>query len=142
MAMPLIDPLDTDVIFFLRCPVLVEGRELPVDLVLLDVIDFDVILRMDCLSMHYATLDFRSKVVIFRIPGEEEFKFLGDKSSTPQNLISTITERKMLKKGCQSYLVVVRDTKVDKRAVENVPIVCEFPNILLEELPSLPPERC
>ena len=60
------DPLDTDVIF-LRCPVLVKGRELPVDLVLLDVMDFNVILGMDWLSQHYATLDCRSKVVIFQI---------------------------------------------------------------------------
>ena len=46
VAMPLSNSLDTDVIL-LRCPVLVEGRELPVDLVLLDVMDFDIILRMD-----------------------------------------------------------------------------------------------
>ena len=46
---PLSDSLDTDVIF-LRCPVLVEGRELLVDLVLLDVIDFDVILGLYWLS--------------------------------------------------------------------------------------------
>ena len=93
-------PLDTDIIF-LRCHVLVEGRELPVDLVLLDVIDFDVILVMDWLSQHYATLDCHSKVVIFRIPNEKEFKFLRDRIFAPQNLISTITTRKILKKGCQ-----------------------------------------
>ena len=46
VAMPLSDPLDIDIIF-LRCPVLVEGRELPVDLLLLDVMNFDVILGMD-----------------------------------------------------------------------------------------------
>ena len=37
-------------------------------------------------------------MVIFRILGEEEFKFLGDKSSTPQNLIFAITARKMLER--------------------------------------------
>ena len=40
------DELEID-IFFPSCPVLVEGRELLADLVLLDVIDFDVILGMD-----------------------------------------------------------------------------------------------
>ena len=82
VATPLSDPLDTDIIF-LRCPVLVEDREFPVDLVLLNVIDFDVILGMDWLSQHYATLDYHSKVLIFIIPGEEEFKFLGDRISAP-----------------------------------------------------------
>ena len=121
VTMPLSNLLDTNIIF-LRCPMLVEGRELPVDLVLLDVIDFDVILRMDCLSMHYATLDFRSKVVIFRIPGEEEFKFLGDKSFAPQNLISAISARNMLKKGYQGYLALVRDTAVEQKSISNVPV--------------------
>ena len=43
---PLSDKLETD-IFFPSCPVLVDGRELLADIVLLDVIDFDVILGMD-----------------------------------------------------------------------------------------------
>ena len=46
---PLSDSLDSDV-FLSNCPVLIEGRELLADLVLLDVMDFDVILGMDWLS--------------------------------------------------------------------------------------------
>ena len=43
---PLSEELEMNV-FFSSCPVLVEGRELPADLVLLDVIGFDVILGMN-----------------------------------------------------------------------------------------------
>ena len=75
---------------------LIEGRELPIDLVLLDVMDFDVILGMDWLYQHYATVDYWRKEVIFIIPNNEEFKFVGDKSYAPQNLISAITARKIL----------------------------------------------
>ena len=82
VAIPLSDSLDTDV-FLPGCPVLIEGRELLVDLVLLNVMDFDVILGMDWLSQHYAMVDYRRKEVIFRILNVEEFKFLGDKSSAP-----------------------------------------------------------
>ena len=46
VATPLSDELETNV-FFPSCPVLIEGRELPTDLVLLDVIGFDVILGID-----------------------------------------------------------------------------------------------
>ena len=77
---------------------LIEGRELIVNLFMLDVIDFDVILGMDWLSQHYAIVDCRRKEVIFKILNVEEFKFVGDKSSTPQNLISTITARMMLRR--------------------------------------------
>ena len=82
VATPLSDELETDV-FFSSCPVLVEGRELLADLVLLDVIEFDVILGMDWLARHYASLDCREKVVIFRIPNDDEFRFRGDKASMP-----------------------------------------------------------
>ena len=41
----------------------------------------------------------------------------------PKNFIFVITARKMLRRGCQGYLAVVKDTKEDKRAVENVPII-------------------
>ena len=49
----------------------------------------------------------KKKEVIFRISNDEEFKFVGDKSSAPQNLISAITARKMLRKGCLEYLALV-----------------------------------
>ena len=62
-----------------------------------------MIFGMDWLSQYFATVDCRRKEVIFRISNDEEFKFVGDKSSAPQNLISAITARKMLKKS-------VRDT--------------------------------
>ena len=66
---------------------LIEGRELLADLVLLDVMDFVAILGMDWLSQYYATVDCRRKEVIFRIPNDEEFKFVGDKSSAPPSLL-------------------------------------------------------
>ena len=111
------------------------------DLILLYMIDFDVILGMDWLAQHYATLDCREKEVIFKIPNDVAFRFRGDRISMPKNFISKVTARKMLRRGCQGYLAVVRDTKADKGAVENVPIVCEFFDVFLEELPGLPPER-
>ena len=135
VATPLSDSLDSDV-FLLSCPVLIEDRELQVNLILLN---FSVILRMDWLSQHFATVDCRRKEVIFRIPNEEEFKFVGDKSSTPQNLISAITARKMLRKGYQGYLALVRDTTTEKTSISDVPVACEFSDVFSDELPGLPP---
>ena len=111
---------------------LIEGKELLADLVLLDVMDFDVIFGMDWLSQHFATVDCRRKEVIFRILNEEEFRFVGDKSSAPQNLISAITARKMLRKGCQGYLALVRDTTAEKTSISYVPVAYEFPDIFLK----------
>ena len=79
--------------------------------------------------------------MIFQIPGDEEFQFRGDKSSVPQNLISAISASKMLKRGCQGYLAVVKDVQADKGSVDGVPVVCEFRDVFPEELPGLPSER-
>ena len=75
--------------------------------------------------------------MIFKIINDDEFRFRGDKASMPQNLISAITARKMLRRGCQSYLAVVRNVEAYKGAVDRVPVVCEFP----EEFPGLSPDR-
>ena len=99
------------------------------DLVLLDVIDFEVILGLDWLAQYYASLDCREKIVIFEIPNNDEFRFRGDKSSMPQNLISAITARKMFRRKCRSYLTVVRSVEAETGAVKNVPVVCEFSDI-------------
>ena len=40
-----------------------------------------------------------------------------------------------------SYLAMLRDTKEDKGAVENMPMVCEFSDIFSEELLGLSPKR-
>ena len=137
---PLNDSLDTDVVLP-GCHVLIEGRKLLADLVLLDVMDFDVILGMDWLSQHYATVDYRRKEVTFRIPNDEEFKFVGDKSSVPQNLMFAITARKMLRKGCQGYMALARDTTAKKISISDVPIACEFSDVFPDELSGLPTHR-
>ena len=66
---------------------------------------------------------------------------MDDKSFSPQNLISAITARKMLRKGCQKYLALVRDTTAEKTSISDVLVACEFLDVFPEELPGLPPHR-
>ena len=47
-------------------PVVVSEREMSVDLVVLDMIDYDVMLGMDFLSKYGATIDCKAKVVSFQ----------------------------------------------------------------------------
>jgi hypothetical protein len=56
----------------------INGRDLFVDLILLDMHDFDVILGMDWLSTHHAVVDCFAKRVIFRIPRQPKFYFEGE----------------------------------------------------------------
>lgn len=51
----------------------IVGRELKRDLVLFDVRNLDVIIEIDWLAAHYATLNCRNKKVVFNISNEETF---------------------------------------------------------------------
>ena len=70
--------------------------------------------------------------MIFRISNDEEFKFVGDKSSAPQNLISAITVKEMLRSECQRYLTLVRDTTAEKTSYSDVPVACGILDVFLK----------
>ncbi len=64
-----------------------------------------------------------NKKVYFHIPGVEEFTFNDDRSVAPYNLVSAISAKKTLKRGCQGYVTLVGDTSIEGTYVKNVPIV-------------------
>ena len=67
VSLPTGDPLLADRVVR-DSRVLIEGQEFPTDLVALDMRDFDVVLRMDWLSRHRATLDcYRKEVKLHRL---------------------------------------------------------------------------
>ena len=80
--------------------VLIEGQEFLADLVALDMRDFDVVLGMDWLSRHRATLDCYKKEVKFHRPGKLEVKFRGIRRELSSNIISAMAAQRMLRKGC------------------------------------------
>ena len=47
----------------------------------------------------------------------------------------------MMKKWCKGYLATVRDTQQGELKLEDIPIVREFPDVFLEDLSGLPPDR-
>ena len=93
------------------CPIKIEDRELWVDLIVLDMLDFEVILGMDWLSKYHASIDCNDKRVVFQPPGEEKFTFLGSSKKKMVPIISMIKARKLLEKGCTGYLANVMDTR-------------------------------
>jgi hypothetical protein len=123
------------------CDVSVAGHILFADLVVMNMVDFDVILGMDWLSSHHATLDCYNKVVKFEIPGKSPFSFQGKHTWMPHNLISALRANKLLRRGCQGYLAVINDLQRGEGSLEKVPIACEFQDVFPEELPGLPPDR-
>ena len=57
------------------------------------------------------------------------------------NIISAMQARCFLRKGCEAFLALVVDSKKGQVNLEDISVIKEFPNMLPEELPGLPPER-
>ena len=132
VSLPAGDPLFSDI-------VVRDSKVL--DLVALDMRDFDVVLGMDWLSRHRATLDCYKKEVKFHRPGKIEVKFRGMHRELSSNMISAMAAHRMLRKGCQSYLAYVVEAEKEGSLVDEIPVVREFPDVFLDDIAGLPPDR-
>ena len=73
--------------------------------------DFDIVLGIDWLSRHRATLDFYKKEVRLVWPEEPGVIFRGIRREIAPSLINVMIAWKMLRKGCQGYLAFVVDRR-------------------------------
>ena len=140
VSLPTGDPLFSDRVVR-DSRVLIRGQEFPADLVALDMRDFDVVLSMDWLSRHRATVDCYKKEVKLHRPGKLEVKFRGILRKLSSNMISAMVVQKMLHKGCQGYLAYVVETRKEGTLVDEIPITREFPDVFPNDITGLPPDR-
>ncbi|KAI6702762.1 hypothetical protein NL676_011898 [Syzygium grande] len=55
--------------------------------------------------------------------------------------VSSVEATKLLDEGYQGYLASVVDPTVGEMRLEDIPVVCNFPDVFPQELPGLPPVR-
>ena len=123
------------------CVLCIEGRELLADLMLLDIHEFDVILGMDWFASHHASVPWFEKKVVFRPLGEPKFLFKASCLSFVPRMISCIQATRLLRKGCQGFLASVGDLQSKELEIGDIPLVQEFSDVFLEDLPRLPPNH-
>ena len=119
----------------------IEGQVMEADFILIDLKGLDVILGMNWLALNYASMDCFHKEVIFRRPGLPVVVFYGERRQAPSGLISAISARCLLQKGCKGYLAHVVYTRSSGVRLEDVPVVRDFLDVFPDDLPGLPLER-
>nr|GFD43100.1 reverse transcriptase domain-containing protein [Tanacetum cinerariifolium] len=109
---------------------------------------FDAIIGMDWLRRHHAVIVCDEKLV--QVPfGNETLVFRGAESYIEREsrltVISCSKVQEYRAKGCHVFLAQISATKEDDKPegkqVKDVPIVQDFPEVFLENLPGLPPAR-
>ncbi|XP_043809459.1 uncharacterized protein LOC110606868 [Manihot esculenta] len=150
----IIDILDQDIVVtnpfghnvvvskvFKDCPILIHDHIFHRDLIELPFREFDVILGMDWLFRHQVIVDCRKKRITLKTLKGEEVVVVGERSDFLSNVIFATAARRMIRKGCETYLACVLEAKKEKPIVQDIPTICDFFDVFPDELPGLPPER-
>ncbi|KAL0561144.1 hypothetical protein IC582_001564 [Cucumis melo] len=123
------------------CQIEIAGHVIEVTLIVLDMLDFDVILGMDWLAANHASIDCSRKEVTFNPPLMASFKLKGEGSKSLPQVISAIGASKLLSQGTWGILASVVDTREVDVSLSSEPVVRDYPDVFPEELPGLPPHR-
>ena len=93
------------------------------------------------LSKHLAIVDCDKKIVLLKCSDLLEVTVQGIRSESIAKVISAIEAQRFLRKGCEAFLALILDSKREQVNFENIPMIREFLDVFLEELPGVPPER-
>ena len=119
----------------------IQNKDFPTYLIVLGIRDFDIVLGMDWLSRHRATLDCYKKEVRLVRPEEPDVIFRGIRREIAPSLINSMTTWKILRKGCQGYLAFVVDRRQEGTRLEDIPIAKEFPDVFPDDISGLPSDK-
>ncbi|TYK14592.1 DNA/RNA polymerases superfamily protein [Cucumis melo var. makuwa] len=103
------------------CEVLVEGISMLLDMLPLELQMLDVILRMDFLFNHHASMDCHRMEVIFRKPGFAEVVVKDGMKIIPMSLISILKAEKFPRKGCTMFLAYMVEVQREKLKLKIFP---------------------
>lgn len=83
---------------------------LPANLILLDMHDFNISLGIDWLAGHHATMECFTKVITFKLDvALMEVKFQGELKNPQEKLISALKASKLLRSGCQGHIAFITE---------------------------------
>ncbi|GJR36874.1 putative reverse transcriptase domain-containing protein [Tanacetum coccineum] len=129
------------------CTLNLQNHLFKIDLLPIELGSFDVIVGMDWMAEHRAEVVCYEKYIrvlygndMLIIQGERS----GIKSESRLKVISSIRMQKYIDQGCQVFLIQMMNeekTEIPDKRIEDVPVVRDFPEVFLEDLPGLPPTR-
>ncbi|XP_073127108.1 uncharacterized protein [Henckelia pumila] len=118
------------------------GHELHADLIVLNMVDFDVIIGMDWLSRHEATIDCKWRTIYLKIKNDEPFLFHASSMKNSSLIILSNKAWQLLNKGCTGFIANVNcDQELPRPKLKEVEVVRDFPEVFPEDIGGLPPAR-
>nr|GEW12465.1 putative reverse transcriptase domain-containing protein [Tanacetum cinerariifolium] len=111
-----------------------------IDLMPIELGTFYVIIGMDWLILHDAIILCGKKEV--HVPLKKwTLVVKGDDCVSRLKVVSCMKVKKYVDRGSYLFVAQVIEKEPAERRLEDVPIVCEFPDVFPEDFPGLPPPR-
>nr|GEX45635.1 putative reverse transcriptase domain-containing protein [Tanacetum cinerariifolium] len=111
-----------------------------IDLMLIELGTFDVIVGMDWLVERDALIVCGRKEV--HVPYRNKTLVVKrDSGVSLLKVISYIKARKYIERGSQLFLAQVTEAEPAKKQLQDVPVICNFPEVFPDDLTGLPPPR-
>ncbi|XP_073046047.1 uncharacterized protein [Primulina eburnea] len=115
-----------------NCKICIGKQIFEVELIQLNMVEFDIILGMDWLAKNHAIVDCQKKEIRLQTPAKREVVYQG-KSKERKSLLSASQAWKAIKGGEEIYLAVINEAKEEEvPKLEDIPIVQEFPEVFPE----------
>ncbi|KAG8478822.1 hypothetical protein CXB51_028795 [Gossypium anomalum] len=122
-------------------PLMIRGYCFSANLMLLPFDEFDVILGMEWLTIHDVVVNCGRKIIELKCKSGDILRVESEELDRLPIVISFMTAQRYMRKGCESYLAFVLNTKVSELKIESMSVVCEYLDVFPKELPGLPPVR-
>nr|GEV15576.1 hypothetical protein [Tanacetum cinerariifolium] len=101
---------------------------------------FDVIIGMDWLILHDVVIVCGKKEV--HVPLKKRMLMVkGDDCVSRLKVVSCMKVKKYLDRGIYLFVAQVIEKEPAERRLEDVPVICKFPDVFPEDLPGLPPPQ-
>ncbi|KAK8939259.1 hypothetical protein KSP39_PZI011311 [Platanthera zijinensis] len=117
-----------------------NDKRIETDVAVLPLVEYDIILGMDWLSDREAVINCKTKEVAFKCPDGSPMIYQG-LGEVAKIGISAMKARKMVRKGCEAILVMIKEIKEEKKDIMTVPVVRDYVDVFPEDLPGVPPTR-
>ena len=102
---------------------------------------YDVVIGMDWLETHEAILNCKTKWLSLVNDEGQRCVIVGQNQGVSLRFISSLQLWKSMHKGCKLYAILALNEKGVAEGLEHLPVVKEFADVFLEELPGMPLER-
>ncbi|KAJ9547556.1 hypothetical protein OSB04_020099 [Centaurea solstitialis] len=128
---------------FRDCTIEIFGVTFKINLIPIPMNGVDVVVGVYWMFENQATVDVAEQLVRTQNSSGGELVVYGKGRKRQPSFCTIAKVRKYLQQGCAGYLAyaVVDQAKGKKLSIANVLMVSEFPDVFLEELPGIPPDR-